>query len=51
MQIIIMHFFRLLAQLFQTFTITFLDDYELVGTVRTTTQPQEDIPCKLELRD
>ena len=40
-----------LARLFQSFTITLPDDYEIVPVVRTTMQPQDSVLCKLQLRE
>ena len=41
----------LLARLFQSFTITLPDDYEVEAVSRATLQPKDSVPCKLQLRD
>ena len=39
------------ARLFQTYKIKLPENYKLVAALRTTVQPKDDIPCKLEHRE
>ena len=39
------------ARLFQTYKIELPESYELVAALRTTIQPKDDIPCKLQHRE
>ena len=38
------------TRLFQTYKVKLPVDYELVAALRTTIQPKDDIPCKLQLK-
>jgi hypothetical protein len=39
------------ARLFQTYKIELPENYKLVAALRTTTQPKDDIPCRLQHRE
>ena len=40
-----------LTRLFQTYKIELPENYKLVAAMRTTIQPKDDVPCKLQHRD
>ena len=39
-----------LSKLFQSFTVSLPENYELVAASRTTTKPKDNVPCTLEVR-